>query len=140
MKRFLFLLIAATLSFTACSVTRRITTETQPQTWEGVHALDIMQVMGNPDVIDEDGRGGSIIRYKSVPDDLDPSYDILDPEVSTRPQEYAYFYLDDEGVCYRVETNRNLPAAPSVLDFGNHSSIWFDLLVYLPLFLIGILL
>lgn len=140
MKKFLFLLIVSSLSFSACSISRRVAAETERSPWEGYDALDIMKVMGDPDAIDVDGRNGSILRYKSTPDDTDPEYDILDPNASSRVQQYANFYLNEEGYCYRVDTNRDLPSPPGGAYYSDEIAPWLDLLVYLPLLLISILL
>ena len=64
----------------------------------------------------------------------------LDPEASKRPRQYARFYLDSEGTCYHVDTNRPLPATPSAtspvrVSFG----AWFDWL-FMGLLLVGLLL
>ena len=95
--------------------------------------------MGDPDRIDSDGKGGSIIVYESAPNYDDPDYDILDPEASKRPRQYARFYLDNEGICYQVDTNRPLPAAPSSSPVRVGYSVWFDWL-FMGLLLVGLLL
>ena len=92
--------------------------------------------MGDPDRIDDDGRGGSVLIYESAPDYDSPDYDILNPDASARKRQYAYFYLDEEGDCYRVDTNRSLPATPGTLSSAGDWSIIFDWLVVFPLLLV----
>ena len=140
MKRFFVLVLAACAVFSSCGTARRVSTDPS-QPWVGCSTMDILQVMGDPDRIDGDGQGGSILVYESTPDYNSPDYDILDPNAEARrTRRYAKFYLDDEGTCYRVDTNRNLPAPPRSVYSGDHSSIWVDILFYLPFFVIGILL
>ena len=137
MKR-VFFLILSVLVLASCSVTRRVTTAPS-QPWVGCTTEDIIKAMGDPDRIDSDGKGGSIIVYESAPNYDDPNYDILDPEASKRPRQYARFYLDNEGICYQVDTNRPLPAAPSSSPVQVGYSVWFDWL-FMGLLLVGLLL
>ena len=138
MRRVIFLILSAVLVLTSCSVTRRVTTAPS-QPWVGCTTEDIIKAMGDPDRIDSDGKGGSIIVYESAPNYDDPNYDILDPEASKRPRQYARFYLDNEGICYQVDTNRPLPAAPSSSPVRVGYSVWFDWL-FMGLLLVGLLL
>lgn len=140
MKRF-FLLFLAVIAVTACGTTRRVVATDPTQPWVGYSTMDILQAMGDPDRIDGDGKGGSILVYESAPDYSSPDYDILDPNAETaRTRRYARFYLDDEGVCYRVDTNRNLPSPSRAVFSEYNSSFWIDVLISLPFFVIGILL
>ena len=137
MKHF-FLLLLAVATVTACGTTRRVTATEGTPVWEGRTTSEILQVMGDPDRIDSDGKDGSILVYESAPDYSSPDYDILAPEASANPRRYANFYLDEEGRCYRVDTNRNLPAPrylPSV-----SAEFWLDVLYYLPLLTLLVLL
>jgi len=139
MKKILILLFVVVLA-TSCGVSRRVSREAQ-FTWIGRPTLEILQVMGNPDSIDKDGRDGSILRYESKPNYEDPSYDILDPNAKPGEGGYAYFYVDREGECYWVDTNRKLPNP----NYGRYVEddgvrIWVDILFYLPLLLIGLAL
>lgn len=137
MKR-IILLLAALALLTACGTSRRVSAADGTPSWEGRTTADILQAMGDPDRIDPDGRGGSILVYESAPDYSSPDYDILAPEASASPRRYANFYLDEEGRCYRVDTNRNLPAPsryPSV-----SAEFWLDVLYYLPLLTLLVLL
>ena len=138
MKKFILLVIAALAAFSSCSVSRRVSVSAEDRTsWVGFNTVDILDAMGTPGRIDTDGKGGSILVYESAPGYDDPSYDILDPDASPRNREYAYFYLDEEGTCYRVDSNRNLPATPRVAySDGSHFGFWLDLLVFLPLILL----
>ena len=136
MKHF-FLLLMTVILVSACGSSRRVSTDMAGRpTWVGSEALDIIKAMGNPDRIDEDGRGGSILKYASLPDYDDPKYDILDPNPAPNRPDYAYFYLDEEGVCYRVDTNRNLPAPPNPYPSQVRRAFWLDVLVWAPVLLI----
>lgn len=132
MKHFILLLSALAL-LTACGTTRRVSASEGTAAWEGRTTSEIMRAMGDPDRIDPDGEGGSILVYESAPDYDSPDYDILAPESSARTRRYAHFYLDDEGVCYRVDTNRNLPAPSNLGHTLMLGPILVDILVYLPL-------
>ena len=142
LKRIVLLLLAACLASTACSVTRRVpkasTEDSDP--WVGCFSADITQAMGYPDHITEDGKGGSVLVYESTPDSSSPDYDILDPDVAARTRKYACFFVDEEGVCYRVEANYDLPAAPQMLYSGQRSTLWIDLLITIPLLTLSLIL
>lgn len=134
--RFLLLLLAV-LTVTACSTVRRVPANPEVSPWVGCTTMDILKAMGDPDRIDSDGKGGSLLVYESGAYD-DPNYDILDPEASVKGRLFAYFYLDEEGICYRVNTNRDLPAAPRTSSsvFIHHPvAVLFDLLLLFPLWI-----
>ncbi len=139
MKHFILLLSALAL-LTACGTTRRVSASEGTAAWEGRTTSEIMRAMGDPDRIDPDGKGGSILVYESAPDYSSPDYDILDPAASARARRYANFYLSDEGICYRVDTNRNLPAPPALYRSPFRAEVWLDILYYLPLLTLVILL
>ena len=139
MKHFILLLSALAL-LTACGTTRRVSASEGTAAWEGRTTSEIMRAMGDPDRIDPDGKGGSILVYESAPDYSSPDYDILDPAASARARRYANFYLSDEGICYRVDTNRNLPALPALYRSPFRAEVWLDILYYLPLLTLVILL
>lgn len=135
MKHFLLLLSALAL-LTACGSARRVSAADGTATWEGRTTSEIIRAMGDPDRIDTDGKGGSILVYESTPDYSSPDYDILAPEASASSRRYAHFYLNDEGRCYRVDTNRSLPVPYE--SYHSYRSwllvpIVVDLVVYLPL-------
>ena len=139
MKHFVLLLLAVA-TVTACGTSRRVSATGGTPSWEGRTAEEILDKMGDPSRIDTDGKGGSILVYESSPDYSSPDYDILAPEASAAPRRYANFYLDQEGFCYRVDTNRNLPA-PSRYDRPSVSAeFWLDLLWSLPLLTVLVLL
>ena len=141
MKHFILLLFALAL-LTACGTTRRVSASEGTAAWEGRTTSEIMRAMGDPDRIDPDGKGGSILVYESAPDYSSPDYDILDPAASARARRYANFYLSDEGICYRVDTNRNLPAPYDSYRSFRWLAVPFavDVLVYLPLLVLGAIL
>ena len=142
MRRIVFLLLAAGLALTACSTSRRVSRATleDPAPWVGYSTYYITQAMGFPNHITEDGKDGSVLVYESTPDYDSPDYDILNPDVSARKRQYACFYVDQEGVCYRVETNHALPAPPRLDDSPDRGSIWLDLLITLPVLALSLLL
>ena len=137
MKHFILLLSALAL-LTACGTSRRVSVSEGTAAWEGRTTSEIMRAMGDPARIDPDGKGGSILVYESAPDYSSPDYDILAPEAAS-PRRYAHFYLDDEGVCYRVDTNRTLPAPYDAYRPYRWLAVPFavDVLVYLPLLILG---
>ena len=141
MKHFILLLSALAL-LTACGPSRRVSAVDGTAAWEGRTTSEIMRAMGDPDRIDPDGKGGSILVYESTPDYSSPDYDILAPEASASPRRYAHFYLDDEGECYRVDTNRTLPAPYEAYSSYRWLVVPFavDALAYLPLLILIALL
>lgn len=137
MKKFFFLLLAVVLT-TSCGTYRRVSKDTA-STWVGHTTTQIMQALGGPDQIDSDGDGGSILRYEAKPNYEDPDYDILDPSPAPVTEGHAYFYMNQEGICYRVDSNRALPAPPDKPRSVMGVSLLVDLFVFLP-FLIFILI
>ena len=138
MKRFILLLLAV-IAVTACGASRHVVVDAE-QPWVGRSTTDILNTMGAPDHIDTDGKDGSILVYETAPDYDSPDYDILAPDAETvRTRRYAKFYLTAKGTCYRVDTNRNLPT-PRRTYVDDSSEVWVDILIYLPLLLLGILL
>ena len=139
MKKF-FILILVVVLVTSCGVSRKVSRQAN-LSWVGHPTLEIIQMMGNPDRIDNDGKDGSILRYEAKPNYEDPSYDILDPDAKPDEGGYAYFYVDREGDCYYVDTDRKLPNPNTrylVDDDESGTAIWLEILFYLPLLLIGI--
>ena len=141
MKHFLLLLSALAL-LTACGSARRVSAADGTATWEGRTTSEIIRAMGDPDRIDTDGKGGSILVYETAPDYSSPDYDILAPEASARSRRYAHFYLDEGGECYRVDTNRSLPVPYDTYRSYRWLVVPFavDVLVYLPLLILGAVL
>ena len=141
MKHFILLLAALAL-LTACGSSRRVSAAGGTEPWVGRETGDILERMGTPDRIDPDGKGGSILVYESAPDYSSPEYDILAPEAEARTRRYAHFYLDDEGRCYRVDTNRPLPVPYDAYRSYRWLVVPFavDALAYLPLLILLALL
>ena len=141
MKKFFILLFVVVLA-ASCGVTRQAWREASI-TWVGHSTQEILQAMGNPDKIDSDGKGGSILRYEAHPNYEDPKYDILDPDAKPVEGGYAYFYIDREGDCYKVDTNRKLPRPDyGYYDDGEYDwySTWLNVAFYLSLIVVGIFL
>ena len=139
MKKILIFLFIAVLAM-SCGVSRKVSREAN-LSWVGRPTLEIIQRMGNPDRIEGDGKDGSILRYEAKPNYEDPSYDILDPNAKPDEGGYAYFYVDREGECYFVDTDRKLPRP----DYGYYdddgddgSSVWVNVVFYLSMLLIGL--
>ena len=135
MKR-IFLLLLAAVAVTACGASRRVSKE-PANPWVGYTTPDILTRMGGPTRIDETLNGGSILVYEFSPDYTSPDFDILDPQETVREQGYAHFYLDEEGYCFRVDTNRDLPAPPNNPPAMVRRAIWLDALIWVPILFIG---
>lgn len=142
MKRIVLLLLAACLACTACSTARKVSKASMDDSgpWVGYSSADITQAMGYPNHITDDGKGGSVLVYESAPDSDSPDYDILAPDASSRKRRYACFFVDEEGICYRVEANHDLPAAPRLDYSEGRSTLWLDLLITIPLLALSLLL
>lgn len=139
MKHFLLIVLAA-LAVTACGTARRVSPDL-PQSWTGCSTSEILEAMGDPVRIDSDDEGGSILVYESAPDYSSPDFDILDPDAKEGSiRKYARFYLDEEGICYKVDTNRSLPAPPRSPYYEPRGTFWIDILFYLPLIAVTILI
>jgi hypothetical protein len=134
MKRF-FLLVLAAVAVSACGTSRRVTAETA-HPWVGFTTEEILLQMGDPTRIDIPKLGGSVLVYEFTPDYNSPDYDLLGGEGTAREQEYAHFYLDEEGYCYRVDTNRNLPVPPNPYPSGVRRAFWLDVLIWAPILLL----
>ena len=141
MKKIFILLFVVVLA-TSCGVSRRAWREVSIS-WVGHPTLEIIKVMGNPDRIDNDGKDGSILRYEVKPNYEDPGYDILDPDAKIVEGGYAYFYVNSEGDCYKVDTNVKLPRP----DYGYYEydddgedwySVWLNVAFYLSMIVIGL--
>ena len=140
MKKILILLFVVILA-TSCGASRRVSRDAN-LSWVGHPTLEIIKAMGNPDRIDSDGRNGSILRYEAHPNYEDPSYDIMDPNAKPDEGGYAYFYVDSEGDCYHVDTDRKLPRPDyGFYDYGEDegNSVWINVAFYLSMILLGII-
>ena len=95
----------------------------------------------SPDRIDSDGKNGSILQYEVKPNYEDPKFDILDPDAALVEGGYAYFYVDSEGDCYKVDTNVKLPRPDyGYYDDGEYDwySTWLNVAFYLSMIVIGL--
>ena len=134
MKR-IFLLLMAVATVAACGTVRRVSEETA-HPWVGFYTEDILLQMGDPTRIDIPKLGGSVLVYEFTPDYNSPDYDLLGAGETSREQEYAHFYLDEEGCCYRVDTNRNLPVPPNPFPSQVRRAFWLDVLIWTPILLV----
>jgi len=123
-KIFNIVLVAAlaVMSFGACSTYVSLEPLANKE-WQGKTHAQIIQSYGAPDRETSDGQGGIILVYESetteIHTDVTPSgfggfygfyYDFYSPgrDVRTTTEtkvEYAHFYLDAKGICYKVATN-----------------------------------
>lgn len=109
--------IAATIlaAMTSCGTTKYVPTEEDEltQIWAGKEYQDIVKSYGEPDRIEMDGMDGSILVYEehATVIERDSVYVPQAPTtVTDRDHEREmYFFLNPEGYCYLVSTNRSVP-------------------------------
>lgn len=119
MRRIVDFCIVATVlaAMTSCGTARRYeklptVEEELTQRWAGKEYSDIVQEYGAPDRIVPDGKDGSIIVYENVSTVLKTekslSFDDYTTKISEEKQ-FMHFFLNPEGFCYLVKTNRLVP-------------------------------
>ena len=123
MRTYLYLIPAAMLAaMTSCGTAKYIPTEEEEltQTWAGKEYSDIVQSYGAPDRVETDGRDGSIMVYeefaKVMKSQTDTRDTVFGPSVTTTitnqdKRLYMNFFLNPEGHCYLVKTNRPVPGS-----------------------------
>ena len=123
MRTYLYLIPAAMLAvMTSCGTAKYIPTEEEEltQTWAGKEYSDIVQSYGAPDRVETDGRDGSIMVYEEFATVMNSETNTRDtvfgPSVSTTitnqdKKLYTNFFLNPEGHCYLVKTNRPVPGS-----------------------------
>ena len=100
---------------TSCGTTKYVPTEEDEltQIWAGKEYQDIVQSYGEPDRIEMDGDDGSILVYEEHATVIERD-SVYVPQVPTtvtdrNHEREMYFFLNPEGYCYLVSTNRSVP-------------------------------
>ncbi len=115
MRSIFILCIAAAIlaAMTSCGTTKYVPTEEDEltQIWAGKEYQDIVQSYGEPDRIEMDGDDGSILVYEEQAP-VSERVTQVPPTVTDRNHEREmYFFLNPEGYCYLVSTNRSVPGS-----------------------------
>ncbi|MBR5255734.1 MAG: hypothetical protein IKV62_03040 [Bacteroidales bacterium] len=151
MRTYFYLITAAMLAaMTSCGTAKYIPTEEEEltQTWAGKEYSDIVQSYGAPDRVETDGKDGSIMVYEEFANVLESQTNTRDtifgPSVSTTVTNrdkklYTNFFLNPEGHCYLVKTNREVPG--SAMEKHTMKKLWIGMGIATGvLFLIPIIL
>lgn len=98
---------------TSCGTTKYVPTEEDEltQIWAGKEYQDIVQSYGEPDRIEMDGDDGSILVYEEqapVSERVPPVPTIV---TGLDHEREMNFFLNPEGYCYLVSTNRSVPGS-----------------------------
>lgn len=119
MRRIVVFCIVATVlaAMTSCGASRRYeklptVEEELTQRWAGKEYSDIVQAHGAPDRIAPDGKDGSILVYENVSTVLKTEKSLSFDDYTTKiseDKEYMHFFLNPEGFCYLVKTNKLVP-------------------------------
>lgn len=122
MRSIFILCIAAAIlaAMTSCGTTKYVPTEEDEltQIWAGKEYQDIVQSYGAPDRIEMDGMDGSILVYEGHATAIDSQTNTRDSVYVTQVpttvtdrnhEREMYFFLNPEGYCYLVSTNRSVP-------------------------------
>ena len=112
----MFCIGAAMLAaMSSCGTARKIEQlpteeEELTQRWAGKEYSDIVQSYGAPDRVAPDGKDGSIIIYENVSTTINTDKSLVFDDYTTTVRNdklYMHFFLDPEGYCYLVKTNRH---------------------------------
>ena len=115
---FAFCIVATVLAaMTSCGASRRYeklptVEEELTQRWAGKEYSDIVQSYGAPDRIASDGKDGSILVYENVSTVLKTEKSLSFDDYTTKiseEKEFMHFFLNPEGFCYLVKTNKLVP-------------------------------
>ena len=116
MRRIVDFCIVATVlaAMTSCGSARRyeqLPTVEEEMTlrWAGKEYSDIVQSYGAPDRIVTDGKDGSILVYETFSTVMETEKSLVFEDYTTtvkKDKKYTHFFLDPEGFCYLVKTNR----------------------------------
>jgi len=119
MRRIVDFCIVATVlaAMTSCGTAKRIEQlpteeEEMTQRWAGKEYSDIVQSYGAPDRIVPDGKDGSILVYEDVSTVMETEKSLVFDDYTTtvkKEKQYTHFFLNPEGFCYLVKTNRHIP-------------------------------
>lgn len=114
-----FCIVAAVLAaMTSCGTARRLEQlpteeEELTQRWAGKEYSDIVQEYGEPDHVTSDGKDGSLLIYEDFATVMETEKSLVfNDDYTTTVREkrsYTHFFLDQEGFCYLVKTNRYVP-------------------------------
>ncbi|MBO4924197.1 MAG: hypothetical protein J5382_08755 [Bacteroidales bacterium] len=109
MKRFiniLLLLAALAAGAVSCTVPRYVSAEPAfNDEWVGRSYSEIVQTFGAPDREVSDGQGGSIVVYEGGITEYLGSY-YPGPTIIRRGENYMQYFVDEDGTCYKVLTDR----------------------------------
>ena len=108
------------ISLSSCSTYVSIEPQANKE-WQGKTHAEIIESYGAPDREVSDGAGGKILVYENtyteIRTDMSPMwggvygfyYDVMGPrDLNTTSEthvDYAHFYVDSKGICYKVATN-----------------------------------
>ncbi len=109
---FVFCIAAAILAaMTSCGTTKYVPTEEDEltQIWAGKEYQDIVQSYGEPDRIEMDGDDGSILVYEEQAPVSERVPQVPTTVTDRNHEREMYFFLNPEGYCYLVSTNRSVP-------------------------------
>ena len=120
MRRIVDFCIVATVlaAMTSCGTARRLEQlpteeEELTQRWAGKEYSDIVQGYGEPDRVTSDGKDGSLLSYEDFATVMETEKSLVfNDDYTTTVREkrsYTHFFLDQEGFCYLVKTNRYVP-------------------------------
>lgn len=117
MRRIVVFCIVATVlaAMTSCGTAKKLEQlptqeEELTQRWAGKEYSDIVQSFGAPDRIAPDGKDGSIIIYENVSTTYETDKSLVFDDYTTtvkNEKKFIHFFLNPEGSCYLVKTNRH---------------------------------
>ena len=108
----MFCIAAAILAaMISCGTTKYVPTEEDEltQIWAGKEYQDIVQSYGEPDRIEMDGMDGSILVYEEQAPVSERVPQVPTTVTDRNHEREMYFFLNPEGYCYLVSTNRSVP-------------------------------
>lgn len=116
MRRIVVFCIVATVlaAMTSCGTAKKLEQlptqeEELTQRWAGKEYQDIVQSYGEPDRIEMDGDDGSILVYEEQAPVSERVPQVPTTVTDRNHEREMYFFLNPEGYCYLVSTNRSVP-------------------------------
>jgi len=106
MKKNILFLLLCVFCLTSCGALRQsIPSEDQYNLeWVGRTYSQVVAYYGAPDRVESDGNNGNILVYENV--QLNSTTDSVTQNITTSTiKKYKQFFVDEEGICYRVKTN-----------------------------------